>query len=166
MIWLNHFNQMVKGKAMKIINILQTPQSKNFINVGLLAVRLGIGFAFLWAGINKVIDPQGFGQMLHGMAGIDPIIATNMTLMIGISEIIAGILVSTGFITRLAVAIQIIILIGAQMMFGFDFTAGPAIWKDPTLIGVAIMLFLYGSGKFSLDYRISMSKDKQLTKYQ
>jgi len=48
---------------------------------------------------------------------------------------------------------------GAQVMFGFDFTAGPAIWKDPTLLGVAILLLLYGSGKFSLDYRISKSKD-------
>jgi uncharacterized membrane protein YphA (DoxX/SURF4 family) len=166
MIWLNHFKQMVKGKNMKITSILQTPQSKNHINVGVLAVRLGIGFAFLWAGINKVADPAAFGMMLQNMAGIDPMMAPNMALMIGISEIIAGILVSMGFITRLAVAFQIIILIGAQMMFGFDFTAGPAIWKDPTLIGVAIMLFLYGSGKFSLDYRISKSKDKQLAEYQ
>ena len=139
---------------MKITTILQTPPSKNLINVGLLAVRLGISFAFLWAGLNKVIDVQGFGQMLHGMVGIDPLIATNMALIIGVSEIIVGIFVGTGLITRLAVAFQIAILIGAQIMFGFDFTAGPAIWKDPTLLGVAIMLLLYGSGKFSLDYRI------------
>ena len=151
---------------MKITAILQTPPSKNVINVGLLAVRLGISFAFLWAGINKVIDVQGFGQMLHGMAGIDPLLAPQMALVIGISEIIAGILVGTGLITRISVAFQIAILIGAQIMFGFDFTAGPAIWKDPALFGVAIMLLLYGSGKFSLDYRISKSKSYQLAEYQ
>lgn len=151
---------------MKLTSILETPPSKNVINVGLLAIRLGISFAFLWAGINKVIDAQGFGQMLHGMAGIDPLMATNMALLIGISEIIAGVLVGTGLITRISVAFQIVILLGAQLMFGFDFTTGPAIWKDPALFGIAIMLLLYGSGKFSLDYRISKSKSHQLAEYR
>jgi len=63
-------------------------------------------------------------------------------------------------ITRIAAAYQLIVLVGAQVMFGFDFTMGPAIWKDPALIGIAIMLLLYGSGKFGLDYRISKSKDQ------
>ena len=64
-------------------------------------------------------------------------------------------------ITRIAAAYQLIVLIGALFMFGFDFTMGPAIWKDPALIGIAIMLLLYGSGKFGLDYRISKSKDAE-----
>jgi len=34
--------------------LFQMPPSKNLINVGLLAVRLGIGAGFLWAGLNKV----------------------------------------------------------------------------------------------------------------
>jgi len=58
-----------------------------------------------------------------------------------------------------AAGYQLIVLVGAQVMFGFDFTMGPAIWKDPALIGIAIMLLLYGSGKFGLDYRISKSKE-------
>jgi len=32
----------------------------------------------------------------------------------------------------------------------------------PALIGIAIMLLLYGSGKFGLDYRISKSKDAEV----
>jgi len=48
------------------------------------------------------------------------------------------------------------------VMFGFDFTMGPAIWKDPALIGITVMLLLYGSGKFGLDYRISKSKDAEV----
>jgi len=43
---------------------------------------------------------------------------------------------------------------------------GPAIWKDPALIGIAIMLLLYGSGKFGLDYQISKSKSHQLVDHQ
>jgi len=75
-------------------------------------------------------------------------------------KILSGILIWIGLITRIAAAYQLIVLIGAQLMFGFDFTMGPAIWKDPALIGITIMLLLYGSGKFGLDYRISKSKDE------
>jgi len=144
---------------MKINAILQTPPSKNLINVGLLAVRLGLGAGFLWAGINKVAEPAAFGMMLQNMAGIDPMMATNMALLIGGLEILSGLLIWIGLITRMATAYQLVVLVGAQLMFGFDFTMGPAIWKDPALIGIAIMLLLYGSGKFGLDYRISKSKE-------
>jgi len=140
--------------------LFQTPPSKNLINVGLLAARLGLGAGFLWAGINKVTDPEGFGMMLQNMAGIDPMMAPNMALLIGSLEILSGILIWLGLITRIAAVFQLIVLIGAQFMFAFDFTMGPAIWKDPALIGIAIMLLLYGSGKLGLDYRISKSKDE------
>ncbi len=147
---------------MKITAILQTPPSKNLINVSLLAARLGLGAAFLWAGINKVADPAAFGMMLQNMAGIDPMMAPNMALLIGGLEILSGVLIWLGLITRIAAAYQLVVLVGAQLMFGFDFTMGPAIWKDPALIGIAIMLLLYGSGKFGLDYRISKSKDAEV----
>ncbi len=140
--------------------IFQTPPSKNLINIGLLAARLGLGGGFLWAGINKVSDPAAFGMMLQNMAGIDPMMAPNMALLIGGLEVLSGVLIWIGLITRIAAAYQLVVLVGAQVMFGFDFTMGPAIWKDPALIGIAIMLLLYGSGKFGLDYRISKSKDE------
>ncbi len=140
--------------------IFQTPPSKNLINVGLLVVRLGLGAGLLWAGINKVSDPAAFGMMLQNMAGIDPMMAPNMALLIGSLEVLSGVLIWIGLITRIAAVYQLIVLVGAQVMFGFDFTMGPAIWKDPALIGIAIMLLLYGSGKFGLDYRISKSKDE------
>ncbi len=140
--------------------IFQTPPTKNLINVGLLAARLGLGAGFLWAGINKVIDPEGFGMMLQNMAGIEPSMAPSMALLIGSLETLSGVLVWLGLITRIAVGYQLVVLVGAQFMFGFDFTMGPAIWKDPALIGIAIMLLLYGSGKFGLDHRISKSKDE------
>jgi len=105
-------------------------------------------------------DPPAFGMMLQNMAGIDPMMAPNMALLIGGLEILSGVLIWIGLITRIAATYQLIVLVGAQVMFGFDFTMGPAIWKDPALIGIAIMLLLYGSGKFGLDYRISKSKDE------
>jgi putative oxidoreductase len=85
-----------------------------------------------------------------------------MALMIGSAELLSGVLVLIGLLTRPAAIFQIIILIGAMVMFGFDFTTGPAIWKDPTLLGVSIMLLLYGSGKFGLDYLITKKKANHL----
>ena len=123
--------------------------------VSLLVIRIGISFAFLWASYGKITDPAGFGMMLQNMAGIDPTVSANVALMIGVLELISGIFVLFGFLTRPAVIFQIVILIGAMVMFGFDFTTGPAIWKDPTILGVAIGLLLYGSGKFGIDHLIS-----------
>jgi len=140
------------------MSIFRTPPSKNPINIGVLAVRLGMGVGFLWAGINKVSDPAAFGMMLQNMAGIDPMMAPNMALLIGGLEILSGVLIWIGLITRIASAYQLIVLLGAKVMFGFDFTMGPAIWKDDALIGIAILLLLYGSGKFGLDYLISKRK--------
>ncbi len=142
--------------------LFKTPPSENISAISALAIRIGIAFGFLWAGFGKVTNPEMVSQMLQQMVGFDSSMATNMTLMIGSAELLSGILVLIGLLTRPAAIFQIIILIGSMVMFGFDFTAGPAIWKDPALLGVAIMLLLYGSGKFGLDYRISKTKQEEV----
>ncbi len=118
-------------------------------------IRIGLAFTFFWAGYGKASDPAGFGMMLQNMVGIQPEMATSMALMIGILEITSGALVLSGLLTRPAAIFQTAILIGSMVMFGFDFTTGPAIWKDPTILGVAIGLVIYGSGKFGIDFLIS-----------
>jgi putative oxidoreductase len=138
------------------MSLVFSPLSSEKIRaVSFLVIRVGIAFVFIWAGFGKASDPAGFGMMLQNMAGIDPLVATNMALLIGILELTSGVLVLIGFLTRPAAIFQIVIIVGAMVMFGFDFTTGPAIWKDPTILGVAIGLLLYGSGKFGIDYLIS-----------
>ena len=87
--------------------------------------------------------------------------ASSMAMLIGILEIVSGILILSGFLTRPAALFQVVILVGAMIMFGFDFTAGPGIWKDPTMLGVAICLVIYGSGKFGIDLLISNKLGKK-----
>lgn len=137
------------------MSLVFSPSSEKVRAVSFLVIRVGIAFVFIWAGFGKVTDPAGFGMMLQNMAGIDPSVATNMALLIGILELTSGVLVLIGLLTRPAAIFQIVILVGSMVMFGFDFTTGPAIWKDPTILGVAIGLLLYGSGKFGIDYLIS-----------
>ncbi len=129
--------------------------SENVSAVSLLVIRIGMSFAFFWAGYGKASDPSGFSMMLQNMIGMDPNMSANMALLIGVSELLSGAFILVGFLTRPAAVFQIIILVGAMVIFGFDFTTGPSIWKDPTILGVALGLLLYGSGKFGIDTVIS-----------
>jgi len=131
------------------------PVSENKSAISMLVIRVGMAFAFFWAGYGKASDPATFGMMLQSMTSISPEMTTSMALIIGILELISGILILVGFLTRPAALFQVVILVGAMVMFGFDFTMGPAIWKDPTMLGVAIGLMIYGSGKFGIDNIIS-----------
>lgn len=138
-----------------LTTIFAKPVSENKSAATLLVIRVGMAFAFFWAGYGKVSDPAGFGMMMQNMAGIQPEMASSMAMLIGILELVSGALVLTGFLTRPAALFQVVILVGAMVMFGFDFTTGPAIWKDPTMLGVAIGLVIYGSGQFGIDSLIS-----------
>ena len=135
--------------------VFAKPISENKIAISLLVIRVGIAFAFFWAGSGKVADPAGFGMMMQNMVGIEASMAVSMAMLIGVLELVSGVFVLVGFLTRPAAIFQVIILIGAMVMFGFDFTTGPGIWKDPTILGVAIGLTIYGSGKIGLDTIIS-----------
>jgi len=66
--------------------IFKTPKSENLTSVGILILRIGIAFGFFWAGSGKVSDPAGFGGMLNMMVGMEPMMATNLALMIGVFE--------------------------------------------------------------------------------
>jgi len=87
--------------------------------------------------------------------GIEPTTATPLAFGIGVFEILSGILIALGLVTGPVAIFQIAILIGSQVMFGFDYTQGPAIWKEPALLGIVILFLLYGAGRFSIDNLIS-----------
>ncbi len=118
---------------MKLISIFQTPASERLTDVGILAARLGMGFAFIWPGLNKLSDPSGIGQMIQTM-GLGPLVAVQLATLIGMLEIASGLFIAVGFMMRPSAIFQIVILIGAQAIFGFNYTEGPAIWKDPGFV--------------------------------
>src|SRR5574340_1002209 len=134
------------------------PSSQKIVDAGLFIARLFMAFVFIRPGISHTLEPEKLGQGVQMMTGFAPTIATNLALLLGIGEIIAGILIAIGLITRISAVFQIFILIGAQMMFGFDYSKGPAVWKDPGLFGLAIVFLVYGPGRFSVDYLIARSK--------
>lgn len=148
----------ISNKNLVLKTVFGTPSSQKMIDAGLFIARLFMAFVFIRPGISHALEPEKLGQGVQMMTGFAPSIATNLALLLGIGEIIAGILIAIGLITRISAAFQIFILIGAQMMFGFDYSKGPAVWKDPGLLGLAIVFLVYGPGRFSVDYLIARSK--------
>lgn len=116
-----------------------------------------MAFAFIWPGLNKLSDPSGIGQMMQTM-GFEPPMAIQLATLIGTLEVVSGVFVVVCFMTRPSAIFQIVILLGAQAIFGFNYTEGPAIWKDPGLLGLAILLLLSGGARFSVDHLISRKR--------
>lgn len=135
--------------------VFAKPISEKKEAISLTAIRIGMAFTFFWAGYGKASNPEGFATVLQNMVGFEANLSVTLAFLIGIFELISAALILVGFLTRPAALFQIAIVIGAMAMFGFDFTSGPAIWKDPAILGLATGLLIYGSGKFGIDSIIS-----------
>ena len=147
-------NCETKSEGFSIRKLFTTPPRQNFTDIGILFARFGLGFTFLWAGFVKLSDPTGVGMMLQNMMGVSEQMSVIAATAIGSLEFLAGVLLLIGLLTRPSAIFAIVILLGSLAMFGLDFGMGPAIWKDPAMIGMAVLLFLYGSGKFGVDRKI------------
>ncbi|HEY9486077.1 MAG TPA: DoxX family membrane protein, partial [Nitrososphaeraceae archaeon] len=100
-------------------------------------------------------ESSNLGQWLLNSTGFDPSTAIQIVSGMGTLEVLFGIFIGVGLLTRPSSIFMILILVSSQAMFGFIYTQGPAIWKDPGLLGLAILLLLSGAGKFSIDYLIT-----------
>jgi putative oxidoreductase len=151
-------NCETKPREFSIRKLFTTPPRQNFTDIGILFARFGLGFTFLWAGFGKLTDPAGVGMMLQNMMGVSEQMSMTVATVIGSLEFLTGILLLIGLSTRPSALFTIVILLGSLAMFGLDFGMGPAIWKDPAMIGMAVLLFLYGSGKFGIDAKLGLKK--------
>jgi len=151
-------NCKTESKLLPIRRLFSTPPRQNFSDIGILFARFGLAFTFLWAGFGKLSDPAGFGMMLQNMMGVGAEMSVMAASVIGSLEFLASILLLIGFLTRPSAVFTIVILIGSLAMFGLDLGMGPGIWKDPAMIGMAVLLFLYGSGKFGIDKKLGLTK--------
>jgi len=118
-------------------------------DVATLIARLGLAFVFMFSGSSKLLNPM-MAEMMH----LDP----SLWMLIGGLEVLSGLGMLLGLLTRLSAIYQIVILLGAI----FIVTGGnvgspdaPAVWKDPGLLGLTIALLLFGPGKYSVDAKLA-----------
>jgi len=116
---------------------------------GPLPIRILAGIAFIAHGIPKLADPamtQGF----FGNTGLPPELAIPISLL----EVIGGIALLVGLVTRIASILFIIEMIGASIVAKLSKGFVGGFELDLLLMSVAISLLLTGPGKISVEYDI------------
>ncbi|WBB59358.1 DoxX family protein [Streptomyces sp. WMMC500] len=131
------------------------------VDAGLLVLRAAAGVVMAGHGAQKLLG-------WFGGAGFDPTAATlaaagypaerTMTWVLGLSEIVGGVALVAGFLTPLAAASVIGVMINAvAVKWGFDWS-GPIAAADPRgieyevlLCAAGVALALTGAGQVSVD---------------
>lgn len=116
---------------------------------GPLPIRILAGIAFIAHGIPKLADPamtQGF----FGNIGLPP----ELAIPIGLLEVIGGIALLVGLVTRIASILLIIEMIGSSIVAKLSEGFVGGFELDLLLMSVAISLLLTGPGKISVEYGI------------
>ena len=132
--------------------------------LALLLVRLGMAFSFVFDGIVKLGPTKTMmADMFSKMMMLPMGAAETLTVTIGALEILSGILLVVGLLTKLAALLQVVIIV-ASIFFLARLGVGdpnlPAVWKDPALLLLAIALIIRGAGKYSVDERIAQQRKK------
>jgi len=113
-----------------------------------LILRLGLSFVFIFAGIFKLNNPSA-ASMFD--------LPVWLFLLIGSFEVISGIGVLLGFLTRPSTVFQIVILLGAIFVVGGGNIANTQVpvALDAGLLAIPVALLLYGPGRYSLDAKLN-----------
>ena len=119
-----------------------------FTDITVLGLRLAVGFSFIAHGLSKM---DGDGQMFMGMLqswGV-PI---ELTFPIALLELLAGIFLTLGFLTRISSAFIGVIMLGAIFV-----VKGPSaligqggIELDLIILATVALLGMFGPGRFSI----------------
>lgn len=116
-------------------------------SLGLLLFRVALCCGLLIHGIPKVLDFDALSKTFPDPIGGGSLMALCMVIL---AEVVCAIPVMFGFLTRLAVMPQIIMMLVAVFIFHVN---DPFVKKEPALFylcGYSLLLLL-GPGRFSLD---------------
>ena len=125
-------------------------------DLGILLLRLIFGGMFMYVGYLKI---SAYNQMLSMMG--DPIgIGTELSLILVIfAELFCGFFVAVGFLTRLTVipilVVMIVVLFVVHIKDQFVMIQLPFVYWL-----LCFVIFIFGSGRFSLDYYLFSRKSR------
>jgi putative oxidoreductase len=130
--------------------------------IPLLLCRLVVGLIFLSEGIQKYIRPSEVGIGRFAKIGFtNPAFWAYFT---GSFEIVCGILVLIGLITRLAAIPLLIIMITAFITTKIPILLDKGFWSfaheyrtDFAMTLLLVLLLVYGAGNSSIDLKITQS---------
>ena len=132
-------------------------------NIPTFLYRLAVGLIFLSEGLQKYIIPGATGTARFAKIGFsNPAFWAYFT---GSFEIVCGILILLGFLTRLAAIPLLIIMVVAFITTKIPILTGNGFWAfaheyrtDFAMTLLLIYLLVYGAGNYSLDKKINNAK--------
>ena len=123
-------------------------QPSIFTDITVLGVRLAIGFSFIAHGLSKMDgDLQMFTGMLQAWG-----VPTELAFPIALLELLAGIFITLGFLTRVSSAFIGIIMLGAIFVVkGTGSLVGQGgIELDLIILAAVALLGIFGPGRLSI----------------
>ncbi|HEX6125670.1 MAG TPA: DoxX family protein [Pyrinomonadaceae bacterium] len=132
-----------------------------------LLIRLIVGLVFLSEGVQKFLFPTEVGAGRFSKIGIP--YSETAAAFVGAFEIICGLLITIGFLTRLAVIPTIAIMLVAISSTKIPILLAKGFWAmahesrtDWSMLLGSIFLLIVGAGSLSVDYRLSTRSSSEL----
>lgn len=111
--------------------------------------RICLAALFVFSGVGKVSDPGGAAQFMASVG-----LPGSFALPVGVFEIVAGLLLAIGFMTRLTAIVLAAFTVLTTVLFHSQITdplqAQNAL-KNLAIIGGLLMVFAYGQVSWRLD---------------
>ena len=137
-----------------------------FRDVGLLVLRLGIGFMFAWAhGLGKMIEgPEKWTELggAIGALGVPVFLPAFWGFMAAFAELVGGILLAMGLLFRPAVFLLLCtMIVAAAMHLSADHDMGKVTSRPIEMAILFFSLLLIGPGRLALDSVITIKRKKK-----
>lgn len=129
----------------------------------MLLPRLAAGLIFLSEGIQKYLFPDTLGTARFAKTGFSN--PAFWAYFVGAFEVVCGILILIGLLTRLAAIVLLLVMIVAFITTKYPELINKGFWfmahdyrTDFAMTLLLIYLLIHGGGNFSTDKRIADSK--------
>lgn len=121
---------------------------KSLVDISFMGLRSSIGVIFIAAGMSKLGNP-GFGGFL-GNIGLPP----ELHIPIAFAELIPGILLIIGVLSRISASLLSIIMLGAIFVVkGAESLTGDGGYRiDLILLAACLVIIASGPGRVSLSH--------------
>jgi putative oxidoreductase len=122
------------------------PQLARFTDLGLLLLRLMVGFVFITSGVNHLKDPVGRSKSIE--------MNKAFTIILGVTEVCGSLGLALGLLTQLAAIGFVLIMLGAiqKKIFAWHiaFWASNGWNYEVMLIVMNLVIVFTGGGRYVL----------------